>query len=107
MVAHSGKVDSSKEPGARENSASDSEKVAAFSFVTGHALLVADNDRGLVGRLTSSDRGPAIQLFSENAFLRDINFGSLKLLSYKSKRGADLTALVVLPPDYSPGKRTR
>ncbi|WP_284053732.1 S9 family peptidase [Stakelama marina] len=60
---------------------------------------------GLDLRLANLAGGPDRTLLTLNAYLRDVDWGETRLVTYQTADGAKLNASMILPPGYVTGRR--
>ncbi len=77
-----------------------------YSAESGDAILSRSNDTGTyLWRSTSSANASLERILATNTFLANLTAGTFKRLSYVSLDGTPLTAWILLPAGYDPGKR--
>ncbi len=79
--------------------------VSAQSIAAGkQALLVANDDAP--AEIYALDKGQLRQLTRHNQeFLKEIQLGAMRELSFRTKDGAEVHGLLTTPPDYKEGQR--
>ena len=79
--------------------------VSSITSAAGHTALIESSDAQLA-EVYALDGGGLRKLTSHNdAFVAEIQWGAVEDLSFRSKGGAEVHAMLVKPPDFSPSRQ--